>query len=165
MKKRFKIAGVIAIIAVIGFSMLACETGVQEIEGTVSITQPKTQPVASVTAAITTNSEYVVITWDAVADVVNYNVIVQQENAIGYALLSAFAGVGYTGPQCVSKFSGTDGSQSPNENWNRFSARITAANARSNAFSGKRYRFGVYSSDRDGLSSTSDVTWSNYIMF
>ena len=161
---------VVIISMVFAAVIIACENDVQEIKGTVAITQSKTQPVASVTAAITSNGEYVVITWDAVVDVVNYNVIVQQENSIGLTPFSSFAGAGYTGPQCVSKFSNADGSQSPNENWNRYSARIVTANVRSGAFTGKRYRFGVYSSrittDKDGMSPiSSDVTWSNYIMF
>jgi hypothetical protein len=149
--------------------IIACndgaQEGVQEIEGTVAIIQPKTKPVTAVTAATTSNGEYVVITWDAVDDVVNYNVIVQQENAMGNASLSAFAGVGYTGPQCVYKYSLADGSQSSNENWNRYSVRLTVANVRSNTVSGKRYRFGVYPTDRGDIFGTSDITWSNYIMF
>jgi hypothetical protein len=194
-KKKLGSVAMLVMVLALGVLFAACENGVQEVEGNVGINYSKANPVASVTAreetltlaSSSTKYSYVFLSWDAVDNVSNYQVVYQQEGKKTVQSTGGSGGGGGSGGS-LSPISGyafdsaAFSSQSPIKDIQDIDKYIAYAMFRSvspngsggimtnnygNFLQGKKYRFGVRTSPLvSGSESTqSDIVWSEYVQF
>ncbi|MCL2130119.1 MAG: hypothetical protein FWH35_07190 [Treponema sp.] len=152
MKNKF---GYIILLVLVLTVFFGCKNGTQEVDGEINIALVKSTPVDSVSAEKTTDSNYVIITFDAVENVSSYRVFYQMEGKLSYSSsLPVYNDLTYAL---------ANGAASVNSKPNKFSRRYDS----SVFIAGKRYRFGVRTSmfESDYSSTYSEITWSDYIKF
>jgi hypothetical protein len=155
MKNKWVFSGILSILLVFVFS--ACENGVQDVK-VVEQDLPKANAVASVSAAKTTatGTDYVIVTWDAVEDVGQYDVVYQEEGKKTIRSVPGYAQNDYI-------YDATNGNQTANTDSDKWSLILSLSNLPLQT--GAKVRFGVRTSSFSGgyNSEYSDVTWSDYI--
>ncbi|GHU96674.1 hypothetical protein FACS189483_00340 [Spirochaetia bacterium] len=151
MKKLQKV-GILACALVLSLVVAGCENGIQEIEGNVGINTNKAPQVSSVTVTKTTDGQYYIVSWDAVAEDVSYALYFKQEGKKSSINTSG-------NPQNAQKFATADGAPSVNDDSDKWSVRITSTPA---TFAGS-FSYGVRTSSSSGsvvTSAPSDIKWS-----
>jgi hypothetical protein len=119
----------------------------------VRIVPDKANAVASVTATVTGDSGYLILTWDAVDNVGGYYVYVREKDT----KTVNFMGQG----QNTYTYAVADGAQSTNTNPDKWSTLVTLSSAGLTA--GKSYEFGVQTYELVGNADSSDIVWSNVV--
>jgi hypothetical protein len=120
----------------------------------VSISMDKAPQVSSVTVAKTTNNKYFIVYWDAVAGEGNsYTLYFKQDGKVSSSSMS--------GAQNLYKYDSATGDQLPNDNLDKWSARVSSLAQYATAAGS--YCFGVVTSAGFAFlsSTTSDIKWSN----
>jgi len=159
MKKRLIGAALVAVVIMAVFASCSDEPqDVNVVNDYINIVNDyftRSNAVSSVSAAQTTDNNYVIVSWDAIEGGVSYNVYIQQQgkntiNANGYGQNN------YT-------YSVVDGSSSVNTDIDKWSVNITVRSYYGyiNLPAGN-YRFGVTAQDITH-NTQSDITWSGYI--
>jgi hypothetical protein len=138
-----------------------CEGTVQEIEGSVSINDQAPPQVEKVTITPTTDKRYYIVRWDAVEGDVSYSVYYKQDKK--NSMLPLYN----VGTQNLYNYADADGSESPNDNLDKWSSWISLDNLRANIKKGGDYRIGVRTSFNSGVgyseAISSEVQWSEPI--
>jgi hypothetical protein len=136
--------GILVIVLVLGMTVVSCGNGVTS--DNVGISYAKPPQVSSVTVTKTTNKQFFIISWDAVAGEANgYSLYFKQDGKVASTSIS--------GVQNLYKYDPATGDQLPNENLDEWSARISGLDSFASA--GGSYCFGVRTN------STNDITWSD----
>jgi hypothetical protein len=135
--------------------LAGCENGVQEIEGNVGINDNKAPQVGAVTVTKTTNNQYYIVSWDAVAEDVSYSLYFQQDGKKSSSSISGAYG------QNRYKYDPATGEEIANDDFDKWSYRVEGLSTSTPG----AYRFGVRTSfSSSGVTRiSSDVKWSEAI--
>ena len=152
MAKKFGcFLGVISVmVLVLGITVVSCDNGTTS--DNVGINYVKSPQVSSVTVTKTTNKQFFIISWDAIAGEANsYSLYFKQDGKVSSTAIS--------GAQNVYKYDSATGAQLPNDNLDKWSARVNSLNASA----GGSYCFGVRASvgSYTVMTTSSDITWSD----
>jgi hypothetical protein len=164
MKSKIMLIGILLMTMCVLF--IACENGIQD-ANLVKMDQemfdklhPKSNPVKSVSAVLTTNRTSFIYWFDAVENVKGYNVWWQQE---GLKTVNSILAK----PQNKSVFALADRSALPNNNldfWSNYIiANQTVGTASVYSVTGERYRIGVSTISTDSALLESDIIWSDFV--
>jgi hypothetical protein len=124
--------------------------------------RPRSKPVSGVSVLITSNNNYVIVSWDAIENGYSYNVFIQQENKKSIVSTHNMQdGSNWIQAQNKNAYATADGALILNTDIDKWSVRIPTSNLWTNA----RYRFGVTSFEFDDDKAASDVTWSSYVQY
>jgi len=133
-------------VLVFGMTVVGCDNGAT------NISYAKSPQVSSVTVTKTTDKRFFIISWDAIAGEANsYTLHFKQDGKVSSSSIS--------GAQNLYKYDPATGAQLPNDNLDKWSARVNSLNASA----GGSYCFGVRSSvgNYTVMTTSSDIKWSN----
>jgi len=137
-------------VLVLGITVVSCNDGTTS--DNVGIVYVKSPQVSSVTVTKTTNNRFFIISWDAIAGEANsYSLHFKQDGKVSSSSIS--------GAQNLYKYDPATGDQLPNDNLDKWSARVNSLNASA----GGSYCFGVRASvgNYTVMTTSSDIKWSN----
>jgi hypothetical protein len=155
MAKKSVFWGMLALALTVSFTVVGCGDPLQE-GGKVKIDYDKASAVDAVTAVLSTDKTFVIISWDAVEDVKAYDVFYQQKEKN-----TVLPDAGYPGSAQNAVIYKADGSASTaNTDFDKWSAKLTIP---ATLQRGKDYRFGIQTSSVVSGVSQSDIVWSEYI--
>jgi hypothetical protein len=137
----------------LGMVLAGCENAAQEVKGTVGITDNKAPQVGAVTVAKTTNKAYYIVSWDAPAGDLSYDLYFKKEGAKSFLALA--------NGQNINKYDLVAGVPLPNDNFDKWSFQVNSSYLSSVQTPGN-YLFGVRTSSQVGgvTSVKSDIIWS-----
>jgi hypothetical protein len=144
--------GILVIVLVLGITVVSCDDG--STNDKVSISMDKAPQVSSVTVTKTTNNKHFIVSWDAVAgEGSGYTLYFKQDGKVSSTSVS--------GAQNLYKYDPATGDQLPNDNLDKWSARVSSLAQYATAAGS--YCFGVVTSAGFAfLTATySDIKWSD----
>jgi hypothetical protein len=145
-------------LVVIGCKDATAVEGDVGIVGGVGINVGQAPQVDAVTVTMTTNGQYYIVSWDAVAEDLNYSLYFVQDGKMS----NVWGG----GPQRTYKYNPANGAQIPNDDFDKWYVRIDAPNLSLLTISPGAYKFGVRTTRLNASSVkdiVSDITWSEKI--
>jgi hypothetical protein len=161
MKNLCKVLGIIAIIALVGISVIGCKDAVQDVK-VVETERDKAPQVASVSVIKTapnTNS-YAQVTWNAVEGALGYDVYYKKEGSV--SVLKAGAGQNqYIYPEDGANVNSVNDLNFDVDVWS-YRATLVGTIPLRGAEPGAVYEFGVVTTGllSDSTALPSDIVWS-----
>jgi hypothetical protein len=154
MNKKGLFWGMAALVLALGLVLAGCDNGAQEIEGSVGLNNNKAPQVGTVTVTKTQDGQYYIVSWDAVAGRVSYEVWAKQDTK------KTIINTNISG-QNTYTYDARSGEEIPNNDLDKFSAKIGTLGVQYGAGS---YSLGVVTSYKNGVVNTaaadSDVKWA-----
>jgi len=152
------------LIVIVSITILGCNDTDDTKDNNNYQNREKSKSVSGVTALITSNNKYVIVSWEAIENGAGYNVYIQQENKKSIiSTTNMIDDVDNNWIQAQNKYAyaTADGAKIANQDIDKWSVRIPTSNLWTNA----KYRFGVTSYEFDDYKSASDIVWSSYIQY